>query len=114
MAVSVVLYPHSTGYGLFRVEQLNASVLSISFQDFNPFVGTDEQFLNILAFSWGYCTPTLKQFLQDNVVLKDVTIGILDPCLGSSVSAMLGVKVLLLLKSCAKSFLFHTGCLIST
>merc|ERR1739848_765910 len=112
MAVSMVLFEHATGYGLFRVKEseeiamlqsaveesitdISAFNSVISFQAFNPFKNAEDALANINAVSEGLCTDQLKFFLQANMPkkAKKVTMGVLDPKLGAAISEAIGVKV---------------------
>ena len=115
MAVSMALFEHASGYGLFLVKQfeeiamlqsaVEESVTDISafnsvvnLQAFQPFKNAEDALANINAVSEGLCTDQLKFFLQSNMPkkLKKVTLGVLDPKLGAAVSEVLGVKVIFL------------------
>ena len=115
MAVSMALFEHASGYGLFRVKEfeeiamlqsaVEESVTDISafnsvvnLQAFQPFKNAEDALANINAVSEGLCTDQLKFFLQSNMPkkLKKVTLGVLDPKLGAAVSEVLGVKVIFL------------------
>lgn len=112
MAVSMALFEHATGYGLFRVKEFEEiSMLQsaveeaitdvsafnsvVSIQAFNPFKNAQDALANINAVSEGLCSDQLKFFLEANMPkkLKKVTLGILDPKLGGAVSEAIGVKV---------------------
>jgi len=112
MAVSMVIFEHATGYGLFRVKEfeeiamlqsaveesitdISAFNSVISFQAFNPFKNAEDALANINAVSEGLCTDQLKFFLQANMPkkAKKVTMGVLDPKLGAAISEAIGVKV---------------------
>ncbi len=112
MAVSLALFEHATGYGLFRVKEFEEiSMLQsaveesitdvsafnsvISLQAFNPFKNAEDALANINAVSEGLCSDQLKFFLQANLPkkAKKVTMGVLDPKLGAAVSEAIGVKV---------------------
>ena len=114
MAVSMTLFEHATGYGLFRVKEFEEiSMLQsaveeaitdvsafnsvVSIQAFNPFKNAQDALANINAVSEGLCSDQLKFFLEANMPkkLKKVTLGVLDPKLGAAVSEAIGVKVLL-------------------
>ena len=113
MAVSMTLFEHATGYGLFRVKEFEEiSMLQsaveeaitdvsafnsvVSIQAFNPFKNAQDALANINAVSEGLCSDQLKFFLEANMPkkLKKVTLGVLDPKLGAAVSEAIGVKVL--------------------
>jgi nucleolar protein 56 len=113
MAVSMVIFEHASGYGLFRVKEfeeiamLQAEVESsitdisafnsvVSIQAFNPFKNAGEALNNINAVSEGLCSDQLKFFLQSNMPkkAKKVTMGVLDPKLGAAVSEAIGCKVI--------------------
>ena len=115
MAVSMALFEHASGYGLFHVKEfeeiamlqsaVEESVTDISafnsvvnLQAFQPFKNAEDALANINAVSEGLCTDQLKFFLQSNMPkkLKKVTLGVLDPKLGAAVSEVLGVKVIFL------------------
>lgn len=112
MAVSMALFEHATGYGLFRVKEFEEiSMLQsaveeavtdvsafnsvVSIQAFNPFKNAQDALANINAVSEGLCSDQLKFFLEANMPkkLKKVTLGVLDPKLGGAVSEAIGVKV---------------------
>jgi len=112
MAVSMALFEHATGYGLFRVKEFEEiSMLQsaveeaitdvsafnsvVSIQAFNPFKNAQDALANINAVSEGLCSDQLKFFLEANMPkkLKKVTLGVLDPKLGAAVSEAIGVKV---------------------
>ena len=131
MAVSMVLFEHATGYGLFRVKEfeeiamlqsaveesitdISAFNSVISFQAFNPFKNAEDALANINAVSEGLCTDQLKFFLQANMPkkAKKVTMGVLDPKLGAAISEAIGVKVIFLKSTLIYSEL-HTLCRIS-
>ena len=113
MAVSMALFEHATGYGLFRVKEFEEiSMLQsaveeaivdvsafnsvVSIQAFNPFKNAQDALSNINAVSEGLCSDQLKFFLEANLPkkLKKVTLGVLDPKLGAAVSEAIGVKVM--------------------
>ena len=112
MTVSLCLFEHASGYGLFRVKEfeeigsalaeVEASVMDVSaFQgvvslaSFSPFKTAADALNNINAVSEGVPTEDLKLFLQSNLPkkLKKVTLGVLDPKLGGAIAEELGVKV---------------------
>ena len=112
MAVSMALFEHASGYGLFHVKEfeeiamlqsaVEESVTDISafnsvvtLQSFQPFKNAEDALANINAVSEGLCSDQLKFFLQSNMPkkLKKVTLGVLDPKLGAAVSESIGVKV---------------------
>merc|ERR1711884_68376 len=111
-AVSMALFEHASGYGLFHVKEfeeiamlqsaVEESVTDISafnsvvtLQSFQPFKNAEDALANINAVSEGLCSDQLKFFLQSNMPkkLKKVTLGVLDPKLGAAVSESIGVKV---------------------
>ena len=113
MAVSMALFEHASGYGLFRVKEFEEiSMLQsaveesitdissfnsvVSLQAFQPFKNAEDALANINAVSEGLCTDQLKFFLQSNMPkkVKKVTLGVLDPKLGAVVSEAIGVKVI--------------------
>ena len=110
--VSLCLFEHASGYGLFRVkefEEVGAAVAEVenSVQDvsafqslvslaaFQPFKTAADALSNINAVSEGVPTDDLKVFLQANLPkkLKKVTLGVLDNKLGAAISEEIGVKV---------------------
>ena len=115
MAVTLCMFEHASGYGLFHVKEFEEiSMLQsaveesvtdissfnsvISLQAFQPFKNAEDALANINAVSEGLCSDQLKFFLQSNMPkkLKKVTLGVLDPKLGAAVSEAIGVKVLLM------------------
>merc|ERR1711884_84722 len=111
-AVSMALFEHASGYGLFHVKEfeeiamlqsaVEESVTDISafnsvvtLQSFQPFKNAEDALANINAVSEGLCSDQLKFFLQSNMPkkLKKVTLGVLDPKLVAAVSESIGVKV---------------------
>merc|ERR1711976_1000442 len=112
MAVTLCMFEHASGYGLFHVKEFEEiSMLQsaveesvtdissfnsvISLQAFQPFKNAEDALANINAVSEGLCSDQLKFFLQSNMPkkLKKVTLGVLDPKLGAAVSEAIGVKV---------------------
>lgn len=110
--MTLALFEHATGYGLFRVKEFEEIAMLqsaveesitdvsafnsvISLQAFNPFKNAEDALANINAVSEGLCSDQLKFFLQANLPkkAKKVTMGVLDPKLGAAVSEAIGVKV---------------------
>lgn len=110
--VSLVLFEHASGYGVFKVkefeeiESLNAQVEAslsdvsafqsvVSLVAFYPFKTAAEALENINAVSEGLATEPLKTFLQSALPkkLKKVVLGVSDPKLGGVLNEELGVKV---------------------
>merc|ERR1711884_277121 len=111
-AVSMALFEHASGYGLFHVKEFEEIAMLqsaveeavtdvsafnsvVTLQSFQPFKNAEDALANINAVSEGLCSDQLKFFLQSNMPkkLKKVTLGVLDPKLVAAVSESIGVKV---------------------
>jgi nucleolar protein 56 len=112
MAVSLVLFEHAAGYGLFKISefeeigaftaQVEKSVADVSsfnsivkLQSFYPFKTAMDALNNMNSVSEGVPTEELKLFLQNNLPkkTKKSVLGVLDPKLGAALAEELSIKV---------------------